>query len=95
MTAVAPWVLQQLGIVAATTTATHTAAGPVTVNVYSVSLGITDPRQTVRPWLTVSTIHVTELAATLRDADVLVGLDVLLTGKLLLDGPARQFTLEF
>jgi hypothetical protein len=36
-----------------------------------------------------------ELPALLPGADVLIGLDVLLTCKLILDGPARQFTLEF
>jgi hypothetical protein len=38
---------------------------------------------------------VSELTATLPDADVLVGLDVRLGCRLLLDGPGRQFTLDF
>ncbi len=38
---------------------------------------------------------VTELPAPLPDADVLVGLDLLLDCKLVLDGPGRWFTLEF
>jgi hypothetical protein len=42
-----------------------------------------------------SDMLVTELAALLPDVDVLIGLDMLLTCKLLVDGPARQFTLEF
>ncbi len=95
VTAVAPWVLQQLGIVAASTTSTHTAAGQVTVNVCSVSLGITDPQQAVRTWLTVPMVHLTELSVILPDTDVLIGLDVLLNCKVILEGPARRFTLEF
>jgi hypothetical protein len=95
-TAVAPWILQQLAVPVATTTSTHTAAGPVIVNLYRVSLGITDPTQPPEsPWLTFSDLLVTELATVLPDADVLVGLDVLLTCKLVLEGPARKFTLEF
>jgi hypothetical protein len=38
---------------------------------------------------------VTELAALLPDTDVLVGLDVILTCKLILEGLGGQFTLEF
>jgi hypothetical protein len=87
VTAVAGWILQQLGIPVAFTTSTHTAAGNVT--------GITDPGKPVRTWLTQGTILVTELAALLPDTDVLIGLDFLLEYKLLLDGPGRQFTLEF
>jgi hypothetical protein len=65
------------------------------VNIYKVSLGITDPTQPVRTWLTQPDLEVTELTTALPDTDVLIGLDVLLDCKLLLDGPARQFTLEF
>jgi hypothetical protein len=45
--------------------------------------------------LTFTDLLVTELAAQLPDADVLIGLDVLLTCKLILDGPGRTFTLDF
>lgn len=65
------------------------------MNVYSISLGITDPGHPVRVWLTQPTLQVTELSTSLPDTDVLIGLDVLLGCKLLLDGPAREFTLEF
>ena len=51
--------------------------------------------QTVRTWLTLPDLLVTELMITLPDADVLIGLDVPLKIKLLLDGPARSFTLDF
>jgi hypothetical protein len=33
--------------------------------------------------------------AILPNLDVLIGLDVLLTARLLLDGPAREFILDF
>ena len=38
---------------------------------------------------------VSELSASLPDADVLIGLDLLLEGKLFLNGPIRQFTLDY
>ena len=96
VTVVASWILRRLAVPLASTTSTHTAAGPVSVKLYSVSLGITDPAQPAgSPWLTRSGLPVMEAPAVLPDADVLIGLDILLDCKTLLDGPARQFTLEF
>jgi hypothetical protein len=95
-TVVAAGVLQQLGMSPVSTTSTHTAGGTVTVRLFRVSLGITDPTQPAgAPWLTEPDLLVTELSAILPDADVLVGLDVLLDCKLVLDGPGRWFTLDF
>jgi hypothetical protein len=95
LTAVAPWVLQRLTLPVLRTATTQTAAGPVHVNVYSVSLSITDPNRAGSPMLTESCLVVTELAVTLADADVLVGLNFLLKYKLALDGPLMKFSLEF
>ena len=53
-----------------------------------------DPARPGAPMLTHPGVRVSELAVSLPDADVLIGLNVLLDGRLLLDGPARQFTLE-
>jgi hypothetical protein len=95
ITAVASWLLQRLAVPVATVTATHTVAGPVKVDLFEVSLGINDPVQSGSPWLTEPDLLVMELAAVLPNVDVLIGLDVLLRYKLLLDGPVRQFALEF
>jgi hypothetical protein len=95
MTAVAPWVFQQLAVAPASTATTHTAAGPVVVRVYEVSLSIDDPGQSGQFLLTQPDMVVLELSAALPDADVLIGLDLLLQGETLLEGPARQFTLDF
>jgi hypothetical protein len=95
VTAIAPWVLQHLAVPAAGRTVTRTAGGHVAVYLYEVSLGITDPNQPAGSWVTLPNLLVTELAIALADADVLIGLDVLLECKLLLDGPARQFSLDF
>ncbi len=96
VTVVASWILRQLAVPLASTASTHTAVGPVPVKLYSVSLSITDPLQPVGcPWLTRSDLLVMEAPALLPEADILIGLDILLDCKTLLDGPARLFTLEF
>jgi hypothetical protein len=87
--------LQQLAAPSIKTAWTMTASGPVQVNLYAVSLSTTDPNQgAASPWITVPNLVVSELATTLPDADVLVGLDVLLQTRLFLDVPGRQVTLN-
>jgi hypothetical protein len=94
LTAVASWILRRLGASKTHIASTQTASGPVMVNLYQISLGITDPTQPAgSPWLTFPGLLVSEIATQLVDADVLVGLDVLRTCKLMLDGPGQRFTL--
>lgn len=95
VTAVAAPVLQQLALPQATTGTTQTAGGTVNVQLYSVSLSIYAANQPGLPTLVYPTLLVSELTTTLTNVDVLVGLDVLLGCRLFLDGPARQFTLDF
>jgi predicted aspartyl protease len=96
VTAVDPSLLRALGATPATlTTTTTTASGQVRVRLFEVSLSITDPTQSLTAWLTEPNLLVTELPLTLPAVGVLVGLDVLLTCKLQLDGPARLFALDF
>lgn len=95
VTVVAAWVLRQLGVPLAATSSTNTASGQVSVNLFEVSLEITDPIHPGGPFLTVSDLPVMELPTVLPDTDVLIGLDVLLNCKLVLDGPAGEFSLEF
>lgn len=96
LTAVAASLLQALGATPATVTATTTTAGgKVKVRLFEVSLSITDPLQSPTAWLTEPDLLVTELATVLPTTDVLIGLDVLLTCKMALDGPARLFSMEF
>jgi hypothetical protein len=45
--------------------------------------------------LTRDNLLVMEMPSPIPGVEVLIGLDILLDCKLLLDGPARQFTLEF
>jgi hypothetical protein len=95
VTSVAAWVLQHLAQLPATTAATHTASGAVAVNLYEVSFSLVAPRQTRGPMFVQPSLLVSELSTVLPDADVLVGLDILLQTRFLLDGPAGLFTLDF
>jgi len=95
MTAVASWVLRHLKIPAATTAVTQTASGQAQVKLYEVSLSLSDPASSGKVMLTKPDLLVTELPASLADADVLIGLDILLDCKLILDGPSRLFSLDF
>jgi Aspartyl protease len=92
-TAVSPIVFGQLGLVPLIAGSSQTASGSVAVNLYRVSLSVYDPNQA--PLLTVRDLLVSELTIAIPAIDVLIGMDVLLTCKLLLDGPARQITLDF
>jgi hypothetical protein len=94
ITSIAAPVLRQLGLTSISAGTTQTASGAVGVNLFMVSVSITDPAQPGSPWLTQADLLVMELATLLPDADVLIGLDVLLKYKMALDGPGRQFTLE-
>ncbi len=94
ITAVALPILQQLGIPAIHKTTTQSIGGSVPVNLYRVSLHLLDAQNVGRPWLSQPSLLVMELARGFP-FDVLIGLDILLTCKLLADGPARTFTLEF
>jgi hypothetical protein len=95
VTAVAASVLQQLGIPVDHTVTTQTAAGAVTVNVKEVSLSLRGPDPSSGLVWTVPSLLVTELATTLPDADVLVGLDLLLGWEMFWNGPGRQSTFDF
>jgi hypothetical protein len=94
ITAIAASVLQQLGLAPTTTGTTQTVSGAVAVDLFTVSLSIADLSRPSNAWLTHADLLVMELAAILPDADVLIGLDLLLKCRLVLDGPPRQFTLE-
>jgi hypothetical protein len=95
LTAVAPWILRQLGSPYYAKASTHTAGGSVQVDVYEASLSISGPAGAAGPMLVFPTLVVTELAHAPRGIDVLVGMDVMLTCLTLIDGPGRQFTLTF
>jgi hypothetical protein len=92
-TAVAPFVFAQLGLTSLITGSSQTASGSVAVNLHYVSLSIFDATRSAM--LTVRDLLVSELTSAIPDTDMLIGMDVLLGCRLLLDGPARRFALEF
>lgn len=94
ISAVSPSILQQLGVHVCGQTQTHAIGGMALVQLFKVSLFILDAAQPHLPWFTQTDLLVMELPTALP-VDVLIGMDVLMTCKTLLDGPARQFTLEF
>ncbi len=95
MTAVSTALLQRLGLPIQYQTTTQTASGSMTVNVVEVSVGVRDFGDPMSHELVESTLSVMELTTPLAKVEVLIGLDILLGCKFLLDGPARQFSLEF
>jgi hypothetical protein len=93
-TAVAPWILRQLGLGPGIPATAQTASGVVNTEVHLVSLTILGPNFT-GPGFTISTIVVQELKTVLPGADVLVGLNAMLECNFVLEGPARQFSFIF
>lgn len=95
ITAVTTDVLQKLGISPIVQTSTHTARGSVPVQLFEVSLSIPPAGNLPGPMLTRSDLTVMELVDPPLDVEVLIGMDILLDCRLLLDGPGGQFTLDF
>ena len=95
VSAISAQCLQSLGIAPTMSTTTTTAGGPVQVRLFEVSLSITELSSSTTAWLTEPDLLVMELPASLPGGDGLIGLDILLTCKLLLDGPAGHFLLDF
>jgi hypothetical protein len=58
-------------------------------------LGITDFGNPGGPMLTFPTLRAMEIPTALPVVDVLIGLDILLTIRLVVDGPGGVFTLEW
>ncbi len=95
ITCVAPRVMHQLGLVIAGSTSTQTAGGSVNVNLFDVSLTITDPAKPSTHTLVREHLVIMELLHALPTFEALIGMDVLAQCLLILDGPGQQFTLAF
>jgi hypothetical protein len=91
---VAPSILQQLGVQPHSQRKTQGIGGPLQVTLFRVTLFILDKAQRHLPWFSMDNLLVMEMPSPLS-VDVLIGMDVIRTCKLLVDGPAQQFTLEF
>ena len=95
VTAVAPRVFQQLGLLSAARATSYTAGGQPKVRLFNISLSISGPLGTAGPMLHREDMLVSELAVTLPNVEVLIGMDILKQCLFILDGPGRQFTLAF
>jgi hypothetical protein len=96
VTCVAATVLRGLGLsTPARRRTTHTVAGQVAANLFSVSLGIMNFGDPASPMLTFPTLLVMELLGVLPNLEVLIGLDIIRTIRLVVDGPGGVFTLEW
>jgi hypothetical protein len=95
VTCIAGNILHKLGISSFGQTSTHTASGPASVKLFEVSLSIPPASNLPSPMLTQGNLIVMELTDPIPDVEVLIGLDILLDCRLVLDGPGRQFTLDF
>ncbi|MGH7170297.1 MAG: hypothetical protein ACRELG_08490 [Gemmataceae bacterium] len=74
---------------------TQTVSGPAHVDLFEVSVNVLDLSHPSGPKLIFPTLRIMEPPNPMTNFDVLIGLDVLLTARLLLDGPRREFTLDF
>jgi len=95
ITSVSSSVIQRLGLIEPWhSTSTHTASGPTEVDLFQISLSILDEREPTLP-LTIPTLLVMRLFALPANIDVLIGLDVIRTCRLVVDGPANAFSLDW
>jgi hypothetical protein len=95
ITAVSAAVLRQLGVTASYQRTTQTVSGQLNVQLFVVSVGITNLGDPAASELVESDLTVMELATPLPNAiEVLIGVDVLRGCKLIVDGPAGWFALE-
>ncbi len=90
-TTVAPHVPQRLGLTPFISGTSQTASGSVPIDLYRMSLTISDP--ITGPILVYSDLVVAELTTALP-VDALIGLNVLRDCLLILDGPGKQFILS-
>lgn len=94
VTGVAASIIQHFQLLTAARSTTHGIGGAPAVNLFRVSLSIFDAAQPHLPWFVQPDLLVMELPPGFP-VDVLIGMDVLLGCRMLVDGPARQLTLDF
>jgi hypothetical protein len=96
ITAVTPKILQWVGAqpVQQSSTTTQGVGGQVAVQLHTANVVITDRRVPGSPWFVVGELVVMTWAGDPPN-EVIIGMDVLLTCTMLLDGPAGSFTLTF
>jgi Aspartyl protease len=95
-TVVSAAILHRLEVTPSHQASTQTVSGSLSVQLFTVSVGVTDFGDPAAPELVEPDLLVMELGTALpKKIEVLIGLDFLLGCKFLLDGPARKFALEW
>jgi len=94
VTVIAPDILTQLGLLPSYYTTTHGISGLIQVGIYRVSLNVLDPNQPHILGFMQPDLLVMEMPSPLP-VDVIIGMDVLLGCRMLLDGPAGVFSLDY
>jgi hypothetical protein len=95
VTCVARAVLRRLRLTPVRRNRSQTASRKMAVRLFRVSITVPPAGNLPGASLTLPDLEVMELPQPLPGVEVLIGMDILLHCKLLLDGPGRQFTLEF
>jgi hypothetical protein len=95
VTALAPGVLQRLGLAPLRTHSTLTAGGQVTIRIFEVSVTITGPKGISGPMYMRPYLLVTELPTQLPNLEGLIGRDILGECLFQQDGPGGQFLLAW
>ena len=95
ITCVAGQVIRQLGLTRVARASTQTVAGQVAVDLFEVSLTLGIAGGQAGPVLVQPDLVVMELSNPPPGVDVLIGMDILLDSRFLLDGPGRQFFLDW
>ena len=93
VSAVSRSILDQLGIPPGDPAQSEGVSGEFTTNYYEVSLTIADKSTPSRPTYMPPDVSVIHMEVT--GVDVLIGLDLLMACRLVVDGRAGLFTLEF
>jgi len=93
ITVVSASILQQVRASLLGTTKTSGIAGSTPVRLFAASLFIFDSSNVHSPWIVRSDLKVMELPGSL-EFDVLIGLDVLRTCTMVVDGPGGRFALD-
>jgi hypothetical protein len=91
---VSPSLLQALGIRSVSTSSTVGIGGFYPVQLYRVSLHICDAQNLTLPWFSHASLLVMGLPSWVT-CDALIGVDILLMCRTIVDGPAGKFTIEF
>jgi hypothetical protein len=87
-------ILRRFGLSSIASGTTQTASGSLSAGLFNVSLSISSHQPTAGPMLTWADVIVLELPNPPPGVDVLIGMDLIQSIKLTIDGPASQFTLE-